>query len=393
MSHKHLVLVAMGATLLAACSEQPITPTGSSVDASASRAGGAPKFWETGATVAWNELADRLLARRTSNALRVDTYLALAQLRAAEAAAAGTLPHPPISAAIGGASVAVLSVFFPLDVAELEAALDAQESADPWPGDKHEDFAAGEAIGRAIGARVNAFAQSDLVGLTNPGTPPVGPGFWIANGPPARGQLGARPFYLSSTSELRPPPPPAFGSAEYNAALAEVRQISDTRTAEQVAIAQFWHVNQGPNSNAAWNTIVRDLIVTHRRSDAEAARIFFLGYSAVWDGLIGSFDGKYYYWMIRPSQADPGITLPISLPNHPSYPSNHAVIEGVWAGILEAEFPGERDRLEQIAEEGSMSRLYAGIHYRFDKDAGLALGRAAAAKALAADPSQVAPLP
>jgi hypothetical protein len=69
------------------------------------------------------------------------------------------------------------------------------------------------------------------------------------------------------------------------------------------------------------------------------------------------------------------------------------VIEGAWATILEASFPSERDRLEQLAEEGAMSRLYAGIHYRFDKDAGLALGRAVAAKALAADLATVAQLP
>ena len=56
-------------------------------------------------------------------------YLALAQLRAAQAAEASTKAHPPVSAAIGGASVAVLSNFFPLDVAEIEAALDAQEAA------------------------------------------------------------------------------------------------------------------------------------------------------------------------------------------------------------------------------------------------------------------------
>jgi hypothetical protein len=44
-------------------------------------------------------------------------------------------------------------------------------------------------------------------------------------GPIARGNLGARPFFLTSTDELRPPPPPAFGSPKFNAALAEVRQI------------------------------------------------------------------------------------------------------------------------------------------------------------------------
>jgi hypothetical protein len=379
--------------MLAACSEQPTSPTGSTAGTSAALTGGTPKFWETGATVAWNDLADRLLARRPTSALRVDAYLALAQLRAAEAAEAGTQPHPPTSAAIGGASVAVLSVFFPLDIAELEAALDAQEAADPWPGDKHESFAAGEAIGRAIGAQVNTFAQSDLVGLTDPGSPPVGAGYWIPNGPPIRGFLGARPFYLSSTDELRPGAPPAFGSAEFIAALAEIRHFSDTRTAEQLALAQFWHVNQSPVSNAAFNAVARELIVTYRKSDAEAARIMFLMYSAGFDAGIGCFDAKYHYWLIRPSQADPGITLAVSLPNHPSYPSAHSCIDGAFSAVLEAAFPGERSRLEEMAQEASESRLYAGLHYRFDKEAGLALGRAAAAKALAADLATIAPLP
>ena len=389
-----LTALATPLLLLAGCSDQATSPAATTLAASPTLSvGGAPKFWETGATVAWNELSDRLLARRVANAQRVDVYLALAQLRAAQAAEASTKAHPPVSAAIGGASVAVLSAFFPLDVAELEAALDAQEAADPWPGNKHESFAAGEAIGRAIGARVNNFAKSDGLGLTDPGLPPPGPGYWIPNGPPARGFLGARPFYLSSTSELRPPPPPAFGSAQYNAALAEIRQISDTRTPEQVAIAQFWHVNQSPTSNAAWNAIARELIVKYRKSDAEAARILFLDYSASWDALVASFDGKYTYWLIRPSQADPGITLPISLPNHPSYPSNHSVLDWAIADVLEAAFPAERKRLEQTAEEAAMSRLYGGIHYRFDKDAGKVIGRAVAAKALAADLTSVPVVP
>jgi membrane-associated phospholipid phosphatase len=46
-----------------------------------------------------------------------------------------------------------------------------------------------------------------------------------------------------------------------------------------------------------------------------------------------------------------------------------------------------------MALEASLSRLYAGIHYRFDMEAGLALGRAVAAKALAADLDEVAVLP
>jgi len=58
--------------------------------------------------------------------------------------------------------------------------------------------------------------------------------------------------------------------------------------------------------------------------------------------------------------------------------------------VLAVSFPSERRRLEQIAEEASLSRLYAGIHYRFDMEAGLALGRAAAGKALTANLADVA---
>jgi hypothetical protein len=239
----------------------------------------AVKFWEAGATVSWNQLASDLAAAAPApgiNAGRLYVYLSLAQLRAAEAAQAAPGPHPPIAAAIGGASVAVLSSFFPGNIAQLEAALDAQEGSDPWPGAKHADFAAGEAIGRAVGARVLTFAQGDLSGLTDPllppfGPPPVGPGLWIYAPPPviARGNLGARPFFLTSQDQLRPPPPPAFGSADFNAALAEVRQISDTRTQEQIDIANFWHLNQSPRSSAAYMGIARELIVSHHRTDAD----------------------------------------------------------------------------------------------------------------------------
>ena len=58
--------------------------------------------------------------------------------------------------------------------------------------------------------------------------------------------------------------------------------------------------------------------------------------------------------------------------------------------MLAATFPSEARRLAAVAEESGLSRLYAGIHFRFDMEAGLALGRAVAAKALAADLDEVA---
>ena len=391
MTRRTQILALVAVILLdgSACADSVAGPRAAAAPATAPSLS-AVKFWDANAAANWTDLATSLAARRPVNVGRLSAYLSLAQFRAAEDAEA-IVPHPPISAAIGAASAAVLSSYFPADVAEIEAALDAQEAGPQWPGAKGADFAAGEAIGRAAGARVIAYSLGDRVGLTNPGTPPLGPGFWVWNGGPiARGNLGARPFFLTSTDELRPPPPPAFGSAPYNAALAEVRQISDTRTAEQLALAQYWNVNQSPVSAAGMNNLAVGLIRRHRTSDHEAARIMFLMNAAAWDALIGCFDAKYTYWLIRPPQADPAITLPIGLPPHPSYPSAHSCISGSSTAVLAAFYPSERPMLEAVAEEASLSRLYAGIHYRFDMEAGLALGRRAAAKALAADLSQVA---
>jgi hypothetical protein len=38
-------------------------------------------------------------------------------------------------------------------------------------------------------------------------------------------------------------------------------------------------------------------------------------------------------------------------------------------------FPSERGRFEAMIEEAGMSRIYAGLHYRFDLVAGQELGR------------------
>jgi hypothetical protein len=387
--HGQALLVAMVTALgLAACTGSEMGPAATVAPAQESRA--AVKFWDANATANWTDLATSLTARRRVDAIRLYAYLSLAQLRAAEDAAA-IRPSSPTSSAIGAASASVLSAFFPADVAEIEAALAAQLAAEPWPGAKHEDASVGTPLGRAAAARVLAFSTSDLVGLTDPGTPPTPPGHWLwTGGPIVRGLLGARPFFLGSRDEFRPGPPPAFGSPEYLAALAEVRQISDTRTPEQLAIAQAWNAGQGPNSNARVQNLAVELIRTHRRSDVESARILFRMDAAIFDALIGCFDAKYTYWFIRPPQADPLITLPIGLPPHPSYPSAHSCVSGAASGVLMAAFPEERDRLEAVAQEASLSRLYAGIHYRFDMVAGLALGRSVADKAMSADLDAVA---
>ena len=125
-----------------------------------------------------------------------------------------------------------------------------------------------------------------------------------------------------------------------------------------------------------------DLIDKYDRSEIEAARILAYANTAAFDGIIACFDTKYAYWFIRPTQADPGITLAVGLPNHPSYPSAHSCETGAFQDVLNDAFPKERAYLETVAQEASMSRVIGGLHYRFDGEGGLAIGHAAAHLAL-----------
>jgi hypothetical protein len=87
--------------------------------------------------------------------------------------------------------------------------------------------------------------------------------------------------------------------------------------------------------------------------------------------------------MPRPSQADPAIKPLIGVPNHPSYPSNHACVSTSAGLVLAHFFPQARSDLQATASEAGLSRIYAGIHYRFDVEAGEEIGRKVAAEAIA----------
>jgi membrane-associated phospholipid phosphatase len=275
----------------------------------------------------------------------------------------------------------VLQRFYPLDAAALENEITAQRSGPRWPGEQQNDFARGEAIGRAVGAAILDEVATDGFGALNPGAPPVGAGHWTSSGAPTvRGGYGARPFFLTYGGELLAPPPPAFGTAEYLAALAEVRAISDTRTAEQADIARKWV----PFSGVVFDVLATNLIVKYRRSELEAARILAYANAAAYDAIVACFETKFHYWFIRPSQADPGIVFPsgVGLPNHPSYPSAHSCETGAFEVVLGDAFPSERGMLAEMAAEANISRVYGGLHYRFDGDAGLNIGREAGRLAL-----------
>ena len=229
-------------------------------------------------------------------------------------------------------------------------------------------------------ARAPAF---NLVAPWN-GTIPTGPGMWYsAPGIPPIGisLAKSRGWLLDSASQFRPAPPPKFDSPTFRAALEEVRKIARERTAGQTAIAQAWN---SADPWARWNEAASDALRRHRMPEAEAARVLALLNVAASDAIIACFEAKYHYWTIRPSQADTTFMLAdsVDLPNFPSYPSGHACSAGAFDGVLGHFFPTDRAMFTTVAEEQAMSRLYGGIHYRFDNDTGLQLGRAVARNAV-----------
>lgn len=380
---------------LAACSDNTDTP----VTPDASMLADRGRATESGAAVYWNGVARELVVKYKFNpfqAIRGYAVVSVAQDHAATAASeAGEHKHrgaqPSMRAAIGTASVTALSYLFPAEASALGTLLDQQLATPaPRPG---EDVDAGRAVGQVAGDDAVAHTMADNFFAPWSGTVPVGPGLWFSSATPPAPPVGvlfgqATPYFLTSGDQFRPPPPPVFGSAAFLAGLAEVRQVADTRTAEQDSLAKFWAFPVGTYAPAGyWNEAAAGLVVRHHLSDREAARVFAVMNMVGFDAIIATHDAKYAYWGIRPSQADPGIKLAIALPNFPSYPSNHAALSAAMARILGSFFPAERRRLDGLADEAALSRLYGGIHFRLDNDTGLRLGRTVAHWALCHDRS------
>src|SRR5206468_112623 len=175
--------------------------------------------------------------------------------------------------AVAGASAAVLTYLFPGSTQSFEDLVTAQASA--GPGQPHPWFARGEAIGRAVGAGIVTRARSDGFGRPINPAPPIGPGYWTTNAtglPVAGGDMpGVTPWFLTSANQFRPDPPPASGSAEFLAALAEIRAISDDRTATQIQTAAYWALNAGTVTAAGfWLQVATDDINAHGLSEREA---------------------------------------------------------------------------------------------------------------------------
>ncbi len=155
-------------------------------------------------------------------------------------------------------------------------------------------------------------------------------------------------------------------------------------TEEQIAIAKYW--GTGPTTKQ-WGPIVAALIETYQIGSPSAERIWAAVQAGVNDAMVVTWHLKYLWDVARPNQLDQSLATILPTPKHPTHPAGHAAVAGCYQAMLSHYFPTESDRLQQLAEECSISRLYAGVHFPADLEQGLSLGRqigGLAAAALAA---------
>jgi hypothetical protein len=320
----------------------------------------------------WNRLALDAVQRSKltqHQVVRLLAYLSIAQH-------AAITESPRDADTLASASSKVIAALVPAQAAFVEER-HRQLRPSPSAGDR----------GARIAERVLEQAKADGFGQPWNGTLPGTSDSWRSlatpPAPPAYPGIGTmRTFFLPSGQALRVGPPPTSGNQQFAEDLAEVRQHVAAPTPESTRLARFYDMTTGTMAGGFWNERAVDLMKRGPVGDRQPAAILATLNMAMMDALVACHDSKYHYWVPRPSQVDPSLKALIGVPNHPSYPSNHSCLSTAAAQVLEHFFPAARAELVTTAHDAGVSRIYAGIHYRFDVDAGARLGRAVAAAAV-----------
>jgi membrane-associated phospholipid phosphatase len=291
----------------------------------------------------------------------------------------GVPSYPSGHAAAGAAAAAVLTYLFPHEdtLAFAAMAREADEASVAAGAAYPSDVAAGSAIGRAVAARAIEWARAD--GSTTPwdGTPPTGPDLWRPTPNkyvqvPFDANAGRwRTWAIPSGDAFRPAPPPASGSPTFASDLAELRSLAAARTLAQTELARYWATDA---PSVIWEKYMLREIEQRDLAPVSAARAQALASVAMYDAFVACWDAKFVYWLARPVTADSTLGTVFPTPPFPSYPSGHSTISSAAGEVFAELFPDAAAMYRGKAVDASMSRVYAGVHYRFDVEAGDTVG-------------------
>jgi len=285
--------------------------------------------------------------------------------------------YPSEHAATAQAAAAVLAYFLPTEAHSFQAMAEEAGWSRVLAGLQYpSDYYAGLALGQAVAQRVIAQAKQDGSDAVWSGSVPTGPCKWTGTNPGNVTAANWKPILLSSPSQFRPAPPPPCDTPQVQAEVATVRDFPRTFVTNYKAF--YWQSPEGLNT---WPYRYADKWISEDRLDQNpprVARIYALIASVFFDAFIGSQDGKFAYWYLRPNQLDPTIVTLFATPNFPSYPSNHATFSTARSEMLAYLFPAHADFIRAVGKEGGDSRVWAGIHYPMDLVSGNQLGNSVA---------------
>jgi acid phosphatase (class A) len=158
------------------------------------------------------------------------------------------------------------------------------------------------------------------------------------------------------------PDPPAVGSAENDAQLAELHRIERTRTPAQIAAAKSDEVNE---SLFLYSTVLGPSFTPAAFPLTAALGAHVLNEQSVAGGEL-----KKLFARPRPYQTDKTLHPVCAVTDAPtSYPSGHA-LTGYLEGLTLAEIiPEKRTQILARADDFAHNRLVCGVHYPSDLEA------------------------
>jgi Periplasmic copper-binding protein (NosD) len=316
------------------------------------------------------------------------------------------------AASVNAAMAQTLRNFFPTTSAANKATIDSLETA--WNTKLlSETNASGlqrsTDFGKQVASVVFEWSKIDGTLDVRPAyVPPVGPGLWVPTPPafvanPVNPYLGLnRTFIAGLASSIAITPPPVMYStdpnSDYYKMAKELYDVSQNLTAEQTTIAKTW-ADFGSfysTSGAHYINIVTQLIANNHLSLDDAAVLYAKTGIAASDGVVMVFKIKYQYTTVRPITyirsvlGQPTWNAVVPTPPHPEYPSAHVMNGQPIMEVLKARFGNNItfvDRTNEalygtrtftsfdaIVQEASISRVYAGIHYKSTADASIPMG-------------------
>jgi membrane-associated phospholipid phosphatase len=274
--------------------------------------------------------------------------------------------YPCEHAVAAGVASTIIAHFFPKmadSVAHMaQRALDARVAAGAaFPGDTR----AGFELGKRIAEKEIAHTKNFMPPPTWDGKIPDKPGLW--RGKYAMFPLAGRShtIVLDSGSQFRPGPPPDFAKE-----MEELKNYKQTFSSMSNA---FYHANHSWFGEELNKKIFEYNL---HLNPPLAARLYAVAAVGMYDGFVACWDAKYAYWGIRPEQYDTTYQpLFFRSPPFPGYPSGHAALSSVHAGLMSYFFPSETAHYQAKAREIGESRFQGGIHFRSDNEVALELGR------------------